>query len=69
MLIVSITKGHQKTGVGDCICVNGCCLTVVEMGPGSVLSGLVKRIAPQLATLACGAPADIDRVIERVHAN
>jgi [acyl-carrier-protein] S-malonyltransferase len=41
----------------------------VEMGPGSVLSGLVKRIAPQLATLACGAPADIDRVIERVHAN
>jgi len=41
----------------------------VEMGPGSVLSGLVKRIAPQLATLACGTPADIDRLFERVHAD
>lgn len=30
-----------------------------EIGAGKVLSGLVKRIAPQAATIAVGAPADI----------
>jgi [acyl-carrier-protein] S-malonyltransferase len=31
----------------------------VEMGPGNVLCGLVKRIAPTLRTMACGTPADV----------
>jgi [acyl-carrier-protein] S-malonyltransferase len=31
----------------------------VEMGPGSVLVGLVKRIAPALKTMACGTAADV----------
>jgi len=31
----------------------------VEMGPGNVLCGLVKRIAPSLKTMACGTAADV----------
>jgi [acyl-carrier-protein] S-malonyltransferase len=38
----------------------------VEMGPGSVLSGLVKKIAPGVDTIACGKAADIDRLLERI---
>jgi len=32
---------------------------VVELGPGAVLSGMVKRIAPDLERLAVGAPEDL----------
>jgi [acyl-carrier-protein] S-malonyltransferase len=31
----------------------------VEMGPGNVLCGLVKRIAPSLKTMACGTAAEV----------
>ncbi len=34
--------------------------TYVEMGPGSVLVGLLKKIAPQLRTMTCGTPGDVD---------
>lgn len=36
--------------------------TFVEIGPGQVLSGLVKRIAKGVTTLNIGAAADIERV-------
>ncbi|HVA57486.1 MAG TPA: ACP S-malonyltransferase [Gemmatimonadaceae bacterium] len=38
--------------------------TYVEMGPGTVLVGLLKKIAPQLRTMSCGGPADIDKLME-----
>jgi len=35
---------------------------VIELGPGGVLSGTVKRIAPDLERVAVGTPADLDGV-------
>jgi [acyl-carrier-protein] S-malonyltransferase len=39
---------------------------LVEMGPGSVLTGLVKKIAPQAECMACGTPADVEGLLNRV---
>ena len=39
---------------------------VVEMGPGSVLVGLVRKIAPGVQTAACGSPADVDALLTRL---
>jgi [acyl-carrier-protein] S-malonyltransferase len=38
----------------------------VEMGPGTVLAGLVKKIAPQVQTAPCGTVADVDALLARV---
>ncbi len=38
--------------------------TYVEMGPGTVLAGLLRKIAPQLRTMSCGTPADLDTLME-----
>ncbi|MBX7083037.1 MAG: ACP S-malonyltransferase [Nannocystaceae bacterium] len=40
--------------------------TAVEVGHGKVLTGLCKRIAPELTLHACGSPADID-VLKGAH--
>jgi [acyl-carrier-protein] S-malonyltransferase len=38
----------------------------VEMGPGSVLVGLVKKIAPELKTATCGTVAEVEQLLELV---
>ena len=36
----------------------------VEMGPGSVLVGLVKKIAPNVKTATCGTVAEVNKLLE-----
>jgi [acyl-carrier-protein] S-malonyltransferase len=36
----------------------------VEMGPGNVLTGLVKRIAPELSTATCGTAAEVEQLLQ-----
>ena len=36
----------------------------VEMGPGNVLIGLVGRLVKGARTLACGTPADVEKLLE-----
>ena len=38
----------------------------VEMGPGNVLVGLVKKIAPSLQTATCGTAAEVEQLLSRV---
>ena len=38
----------------------------VEMGPGNVLTGLMKRIAPEVATASCGTAADVETFLQQV---
>jgi [acyl-carrier-protein] S-malonyltransferase len=40
--------------------------TFVEMGPGAVLSTLVRRIIPGAKTMPCGTAADVDQLLQRV---
>jgi len=40
----------------------------VEMGPGSVLTGLLSRIVPTAAGMACGTPAEIEKLLTRIAA-
>jgi [acyl-carrier-protein] S-malonyltransferase len=38
----------------------------VEMGPGNVLTGLLKRLAPNNPAMTCGTAADVHTLLERV---
>lgn len=38
----------------------------VEMGPGAVLAGLVKKIAPTVRTATCGTAAEVEGLLELV---
>jgi [acyl-carrier-protein] S-malonyltransferase len=38
----------------------------VEMGPGNVLAGLVKKIAPNVKTMTCGTAAEVHALLEAV---
>lgn len=40
----------------------------VEMGPGTVLKGLVKKIAPEATVLSCATGADVDALLAVVNA-
>ena len=40
----------------------------VEMGPGAVLTGLLSRIVPSAKGVACGAPADVDKLLNQIAA-
>jgi [acyl-carrier-protein] S-malonyltransferase len=38
--------------------------TLVELGPGNVLTGLAKRIVPDVRALSISTPDDVDRLVE-----
>lgn len=53
---VEIIKRMKKEGV----------TRIIEVGPGRVLTGLIKRIEPEIETFNLDGPADIDRLLDAV---
>ena len=53
----------EDAKVGDSIAVNGCCLTVVELGPGTWSADVVDETLSRttLASLEPGAPVNLER--------
>lgn len=41
--------------------------TFIELGPGGVLTGLIKRIVPDARAVSVAVPDDIDRLLELLH--
>ena len=57
-----VTEGAK---VGDSIAVNGCCLTVVELGPGTWSADLVDETLSRtnLGALRAGDPVNLERPV------
>ena len=41
--------------------------TFIELGPGTVLTGLAKRIVPDARAVSVGSPEDVDRLLELIN--
>ena len=62
-LVEHLTAGVDWVGAVGRMTAAGV-TTFVEVGPGKVLTGLIRRIAPDAEVVAADDPASIDRLIE-----
>jgi [acyl-carrier-protein] S-malonyltransferase len=68
LLLEQLTAPVQWTRTIESIALLHPDALYLEMGPGSVLKGLVKKIAPELKVLSCGTGADVDAIQTFVNA-
>jgi [acyl-carrier-protein] S-malonyltransferase len=66
LLLEQLTAPVRWTRVVERLAADHSGALFVEMGPGSVLTGLVKKIAPQVETATCGTVADVDQLLARI---
>jgi [acyl-carrier-protein] S-malonyltransferase len=66
LLLRQLTSPVRWTDVVGYLAAQYPAALFVEMGPGSVLTGLMKRIAPSVATATCGTAAEVDQLLARV---
>jgi [acyl-carrier-protein] S-malonyltransferase len=62
-LVEHLTAGVDWVGAVDRMTTAGV-TTFVEVGPGKVLTGLIKRIAPDAEVIAADDPATHDRLLD-----
>jgi [acyl-carrier-protein] S-malonyltransferase len=68
LLVEQLTSPVQWTREVETIAALHPDALYVEMGPGAVLKGLVKKIAPNLKVVTCGTGADVDALLTLVNA-
>ena len=68
LLLEQLTSPVQWTREVEALALRHPDALYVEMGPGSVLKGLVKKIAPEVKVLGCGTGADVDALQALVNA-
>ncbi len=68
LLVQQLTAPVQWTRVIEAISARHPDALYVEMGPGTVLKGLLKKIAPQVTVVTCGTSAEVDTLRSRVTA-
>lgn len=68
LLIEQLTSPVQWSREIEALAVRHPDALYVEMGPGAVLKGLAKKIAPSLTVVSCGTGADVDALLTLVNA-
>jgi [acyl-carrier-protein] S-malonyltransferase len=66
LLVEQLTSPVKWTQVVERLAADFPDALYVEMGPGNVLTGLVKKIAPSVATATCGTVAEVEHLLSRV---
>jgi riboflavin synthase len=64
-LVIDATLATEGTSIGDSISVNGCCLTVVDIGPGWWAADAVAETLSRtnLGSLSVGDPVNLERAV------
>ena len=68
LLIEQLTSPVRWTGEVQRIATRFPDALFVELGPGNVLTGLLGRIAPTAKGVACGTPADVEKLFSLIDA-
>ena len=68
LLLEQLTAPVQWTRAIESIALRHPRALYVEMGPGTVLKGLVKKITPDATVLSCSTGADVDALLALVNA-
>ena len=66
LLVEQLTSPVQWVREVESLAASHADALFVEMGPGAVLKGLVKKIAPALKVVTCGTAAEVDALLTLV---
>ena len=66
LLLEQLTSPVAWTRVMERLAADHPAALFVEMGPGTVLTGLAKKIAPSLQTMTCGTTSEVEQLLARL---